>query len=57
MAVNTEVNSIKWKSVLRDLYDSEELRIKSDCSKAIRTFLDELCTVIQTYVYLTNAIL
>jgi len=44
MAVNTEVNSVKWKSVLRDLYDSEELRIKSNRSKVTRTLLDELCT-------------
>ena len=39
-----DVSMEKWKSILRDIYDSEELKIDSEHSKTLKKLLDQLCT-------------
>ena len=39
-----DVSTEKWKNILRDIYDSEELKIDSERSKELKGLLDQLCT-------------
>ena len=44
MATSSSSSSQKQKEVLRDIYDSEELKIDSNRSRAIAKTIEMLCT-------------
>ena len=44
MATNDVHRYSKWKSLLRDIYDSEDLKIKGERSKRIRNTIHRLCS-------------
>lgn len=44
MAINCETSERSYKDILRDIYDSEEMKIESERCKALKRTIETLCT-------------
>ena len=51
MAINSKVNERSYKDILKDIYDSEEMKIESEWCKALKRTIDTLCTEENTTFY------
>ena len=44
MAMNCKTSERFYKNILRDIYDSEEMKIESERCKVLKSTIDSLCT-------------
>ena len=44
MAMNCKASERFYKDILRDIYDSEEMKIESERCKVLKSTIDSLCT-------------
>ena len=44
MAMNCKASERFYKNILRDIYDSEEMKIESERCKVLKSTIDSLCT-------------
>lgn len=44
MAISCETSESSYKDILRDLYDSEEMKIESERCRALKSTIETLCT-------------